>query len=409
MSSNLHQIYCQKCRAGNPVDQDLCNRCGTRLMLVIEPSVIRHDEGNVDPHESYILERISNVEYKIARLTDRLEKTLDLLLQQSNQSYIDHTLLEALLDELDKTGLINWKSVQTAWRTKNKKHELSKRRVLYYQALRTRILNSSPAKDREKFANLIDAGFNLLESREPSAAIRSLASALSIDPLNIALTLLISEELFYLGKIDLAERYSKKAYRLDPTSSKACLLLGIILGDQGDLDRSKTLLKKAIKYGNNSFTAFYALGRLYAIKESWSNAIVWFKRAISCWQCPELFFLTGYIYYQLNRDRLALKYIYKAFEIDNEYAEAIYLLGYILWRMGDHWEAVQFFKLALSNDTNNRHYRAALNAVKRHKEPALPALIFDRTTIGRRLLSSGDARLAELLRVGLLNDFSQIG
>ncbi|HYJ46283.1 MAG TPA: hypothetical protein VEV81_06680, partial [Pyrinomonadaceae bacterium] len=66
--------YCQKCLAANPLGQELCMRCGTRLMLVVEPPAARFEDGGlVATHEEHLLERISALENRFMRLTDKLE------------------------------------------------------------------------------------------------------------------------------------------------------------------------------------------------------------------------------------------------------------------------------------------------------------------------------------------------
>ncbi|HEX8922986.1 MAG TPA: hypothetical protein VF766_16040, partial [Pyrinomonadaceae bacterium] len=83
--------YCQKCLAGNPLGQELCLRCGTRLMLIVEPPAARYeDSGLAATHEEHLLERISALENRLMRLTEKLEQTLDLMLRQARSSYQDH-------------------------------------------------------------------------------------------------------------------------------------------------------------------------------------------------------------------------------------------------------------------------------------------------------------------------------
>ena len=35
-------IYCQRCLTVNPLGRELCVRCNTRLMLVVETAAVRH-------------------------------------------------------------------------------------------------------------------------------------------------------------------------------------------------------------------------------------------------------------------------------------------------------------------------------------------------------------------------------
>ena len=100
--------YCQRCLAANPLGTDFCGRCGTRLMLVVEPTSSRFEAGEsaVSTNE-HLLERISATENRITRLAERLERSLDLVLRQAQNSYVDRSLLTVLVDVLAEDGLIN--------------------------------------------------------------------------------------------------------------------------------------------------------------------------------------------------------------------------------------------------------------------------------------------------------------
>jgi len=47
MSNVRGKIYCQRCEAPNEMGEDLCGRCGTRLMLLVEPSAARFEGRGV--------------------------------------------------------------------------------------------------------------------------------------------------------------------------------------------------------------------------------------------------------------------------------------------------------------------------------------------------------------------------
>ncbi len=114
--------YCQKCLAANPLGQELCGRCGTRLMLVTETPAARFEGGGGAPagasstHEEHLLERISALENRLLRLTGKLEQTLDLLLRQARNTYHDHTLIDALISALSEAGLVDAEKLDRDWR-----------------------------------------------------------------------------------------------------------------------------------------------------------------------------------------------------------------------------------------------------------------------------------------------------
>jgi len=108
--------YCQKCRAGNPLGQEFCFRCGTRLMLVVQPASARVDLPETTPHEEYLLERLTALENILARVTERLEQGLNLLLRQSESAYTNHALVKSLIEVLSETGALDNNRLEQVWR-----------------------------------------------------------------------------------------------------------------------------------------------------------------------------------------------------------------------------------------------------------------------------------------------------
>src|ERR1051325_5192495 len=66
--------YCQKCLAANPLGQEFCARCGTRLMIVVEPSSARFEAGPASlSTDEHLLERISAAENRSEEHTSELQ------------------------------------------------------------------------------------------------------------------------------------------------------------------------------------------------------------------------------------------------------------------------------------------------------------------------------------------------
>src|SRR5947208_10135359 len=108
--------FCQKCRAANPLGQEFCQRCGTRLMLVVQPPSMRVDVPATTPHEEHLLERMTLLENTLARLAERLEQSLKLLLRQSETTYSNHALVKSLIEILSECGLVDHERLETMWR-----------------------------------------------------------------------------------------------------------------------------------------------------------------------------------------------------------------------------------------------------------------------------------------------------
>ena len=108
--------FCQKCRAANPLGQEFCLRCGTRLMLVVQPPSMRVDLAETSPHEEHLLERLTILENTLARLAERLEQGLKLLLRQSETAYTNHALVKSLIEILNECGVVDNERLESMWR-----------------------------------------------------------------------------------------------------------------------------------------------------------------------------------------------------------------------------------------------------------------------------------------------------
>lgn len=108
--------YCQKCLAANPLGQEFCARCGTRLMIIVEPSSSRFEAGSTGVStDEHLLERISAAENRVSRLAERLERSLDLLLRYAQNAYFDRSLVRALVNLLAEDGVVQTERLEKLW------------------------------------------------------------------------------------------------------------------------------------------------------------------------------------------------------------------------------------------------------------------------------------------------------
>ena len=113
--------FCQKCRAANPLGQEFCLRCGTRLMLVVQPPSARVETPETTPNEEHLLERLTMLENTLARLAERLEHGLKLLLRQSETAYTNHALVKSLIEILNECGVVDNRRLESMWRAECEK------------------------------------------------------------------------------------------------------------------------------------------------------------------------------------------------------------------------------------------------------------------------------------------------
>src|SRR5205809_636366 len=109
--------FCQNCRAANPLGQEFCSRCGTRLMIVVRPPSMRIDSVETTPNEEHLLERLTILENTLARLAERLEQGLKLLLRQSETAYTNHALVKSLIEVLSECGVVDSDRLESIWRS----------------------------------------------------------------------------------------------------------------------------------------------------------------------------------------------------------------------------------------------------------------------------------------------------
>src|ERR1700752_517697 len=144
--------YCQEGLAANPLGQDFCARCGTRLMIVVEPSSAKFEVvDQAVSSDEHLLERISIVENRITRLTERLERTLDLLLRQAQNAYFDRWLIRSLITILTQDGIVYNARLERLWNERCEQEALEQKEYSTREALRLKILATPPANDAKAF------------------------------------------------------------------------------------------------------------------------------------------------------------------------------------------------------------------------------------------------------------------
>jgi tetratricopeptide (TPR) repeat protein len=398
--------YCQKCLAANPLGQEFCVRCGTRLMIVVEPTSSRFEVGEGGlTNGDHLLERISAAENRISRLTDRLERSLDLLLRQAQNSYFDRSLVKALIDLLSEDGVVQQDRLETFWNERCQKDALEQEQSVNRDQLRTLILARSSGPTRQTFEQLVNEGFLLIEDHQVSRGMDALQRAAEISSNNAELNVFIGEHYFRTGKTKVARLYLSKAHSADPDNVHVALLLGLTYADDGETELAKALLTDATRRGGSSFAGHCGLGWLFATEKKWRRALSEFKQALNTRPSPEAHYILGAFYYEQNRDALALRHLRKAVEMDENYREAFYLLALIYQRGGEKALSNAAFESAEKALANvNRGGRTGPNPSPRSVKSAP---LFQASGRPRRLITGADKRLAEALRNDALHAFNR--
>ncbi len=372
--------YCQKCLAANPLGQEFCGRCGTRLMIVVEPTSSRFEAGPASlSTDEHLLERISAAENRVARLAERLERSLDLLLRYAQNAYFDRSLMRALVGLLTEDGVVDTERLERMWSERCQRDTVEQEENVHRDELRLRIIAGARVSDKQAFEDLVNEGFLLIEDKQIPQGIAKLQSAAEIAEENAALNLFIGEHFFRRGQTKQARAYLTKAHAAMPDDLRISLLLGLTCADDGEVELAKDLLSSTTAQGGSSFAVHYGLGWVFVAEKNWRRALGEFKRALTVRPSPEAHYVLGCLYYELNRDELAVRHLRKATKMDQGYAEAFYLLAQAYERTG---------RKDLARQALEKADRKSVN-------------LFG----ARRLMAGADKRLAEALREDALSGF----
>lgn len=397
---SYQQIRCQRCRAVNPLGEELCAQCGTRLMLVVEPSGLRFEEDALAATQSdgLVVERLSAMEHNLTRMLGHLERSTDLLAQQSQIVSREHQLLEALISLLTAAGVVQLDELMRLWEANSQRAAESAKQAKLREELRTEIIGACKQKDTREFARLIDEGLAALERGEGAKGWALLERAAALAPENAALNALLGRQFFAQNKLALARSYLERACPVVAAEPVTCLVLAIARGDEGDSAGAHKLLAELEQRGGVSgFALHYARGRLRAHEGHWREALAAFKRALQARQTPEAHYLVALAAYQLGHLRLAQQHVERALALDEKYAAAFNLLGLIRRKAGDAPAARQAFAQARALAADAKEKQDIARAA-RFTDEALLNSFFGVGAQRERRVTGGDARLAALLR-----------
>lgn len=356
-------------------------------MIIVEPTSSRFEAGPASlSTDEHLLERISAAETRVARLAERLERSLDLLLRYAQNAYFDRSLIRALVGLLTEDGVVETERLERMWSERCQRDTLEQEENVHRDELRLRILAGARVADKQAFEELINEGFLLIEDQQIPQGITKLQHAAEVAEENAALNLFIGEHFFRSGKTKQARAYLARAHAALPGDLRISLLLGLTCADDGEVELAKDLLRNATEQGGSSFAGHYGLGWLFVAEKNWRRALGEFKRALTVRPSPEAHYVLGCVYYELNRDDLAVRHLRKATKMDAGYAEAFYLLSQTYERTGRK-------ELA----------RQALEKAGRKNAPLFKPM----KSGARRLMAGADERLAEALREdALATDFT---
>lgn len=390
--------FCQNCRAKNVLGEPKCRKCGTRLMLVVFPHSLRYDTNQVPSYyEDHLLERVTSLELRLSQITERLATTLDLMLRQTKTSHTDHLLLETLIESLNSLGAIQKETLTQNWRERVDAERTKETAEAKTEKILSKILAEDIKSNPDLFSHLVKEGIQLLNLNEEKQGFRMLERALLLSPKNLPLLLFIAENYFRTDNLTPAKDYLEQAQKISPKNEKVLLILGTILADEGEHEKAEKLLKPLAAKKEKSFCANYVLGMMSVLKSEWANALTYFKSASAVKESAEINYLIGCVYFQLNRYKLAVRFLRNALEASPGFADAWYMLGVVYDNLNEPEKAAEMREQALSSkETGAQSLEFLKHRTTQKMTTALPFLRLK--NLKSRVLTGGSKRLTKMFR-----------
>ncbi len=380
------------------VGETNCRRCGTRLLLVVFPQSLKYDTNYVPSfYEDHLLERVSLLELRLAQVTEQLAMAYEFISREAKSFQRDHALLQSFFETLSTVNpdFSEVLSRQTLELFDEKRETLATKNK--DEKILNEIFAARNARQTELFTHLVKEGVNLLRKNEEKQAFLNLERAVLLSPNNVPLLVFVAENLFRADKYEQSKRILETAFELEPQNEKILLLLGVICADDAETEKARKYLSVLINNPRKNFCVNYVWGMLAAYEANWTESLAAFKQAAEDLPSPEIEYLIGCVYFELERHELALQSFQKAISADIKYADA--------------WFMQSVIYAATGNAENENNARAAalesreagaqcLEFLKNKKTPnvktALPFTHFGRGK--NHLLTKGSLRLTKFFR-----------
>lgn len=183
-----------------------------------------------------------------------------------------------------------------------------------------------------------------------------------------------TEVYIYKGKAYKEQNDTSKAIEMfkqtliaDPNNAEACLNLGILYsGDNMDL--ALQYLNKSLSSDPYNDLAFYAKGKLLQDKGIWKEAIKNYESALENnsdhrFAYYNLAFCLG----EINENEKAIEKLDRLIELDNEYANAYWMRGFLKEKSGNSAGAIKDYEICSKLDPENKKVNEQLKVLKSKK------------------------------------------
>lgn len=161
------------------------------------------------------------------------------------------------------------------------------------------------------------------------------------------------------GNYEKAVELFMQSIEENPEDATGYINIGNIFASLGDTERAEPFFQKALTLDEKAGTAFYGLANLYYNQERFEEAAKLYERAIQTGlETVDVYFMLGKSMEQAGNDRLALPYLQRAVELNEDDQEVLLSYGILLAKLELFPEAQPVFETILEKEPEHAdaHY-----------------------------------------------------
>jgi tetratricopeptide (TPR) repeat protein len=376
-------MLCQVCGTVNHDEQEFCQKCQQKLLVLSGVAVSGEDEDERFDTEveeesfsfdEHLLERISILEEAVRRTAETARHLLAALHKQERNILINQTGLATIRELLEDNRLIRREEWSEIWQAKVNYQMLALEKRERFLAIRDRIADLYKGRKRKLFNDLLEDAEYALFGFDIESALRALEAAHRMDPENYELNLFLGESYFNEGQTDLALSFFQRALQVVPDHYEGLVFSGVIQHERGNAEAARDMLQRAVALYPEAFLPQFSLGAVYAGQGQLSRAVMLLEKAVEIDPVPQALFLLGSSLYEMGKTTAAIGHLQQAVRLDPAYEEAYHLLG--LAYLDRHWnrKALDAFRQAQRLNPKKLRYQDLVRFLSGASRSPLPGI-----------------------------------
>jgi tetratricopeptide (TPR) repeat protein len=293
-------LFCQSCGAVNPSEQEVCHRCGNKLLVVsgVAESAEATEEFFIQAQEDleeHLLERISALEDGVRRLSQAVASTGQHMAQLEHNLTVAHAGIQSLGGLLETQGIVTRTEVVDGWESVADRELLSRDLSRRFKSHGERILSqaSHSGQATDEFRDKLRALEFALVGSDTLVIREILTDLVAMAPDSDELWSFIGEAAFHSGELETARIAFRKVVELRGPQFEALVYLGAVASDLGQWNEAEDALTSAREMAPDAFLPHFTLGALKVVRGEHGDAVAHLEQSLRLEEAPQSLYLLG--------------------------------------------------------------------------------------------------------------------